>query len=157
MGKVRNALERCQISLKSNLLPRAKAYEKDSRDNKVPRFREIKALQSGITHLPHDYCRMILSLLPLPLLSIDKDLKIIFMNRKIKDILPQTMTPEEDKILFEYFPDSITGRINVANKTGTPRRIKRTFLWGAFYDVIFVPLPGNYEIEGGFILLNPSK
>ncbi len=163
MGKIQNTFKlQCEIPLNGNLTPGEKGGEKSHKNHNAPAplpLREIRSVTPGIGRLPRDYCKMVLNLLPLPVLTIDRELKIIFMNRKTKDILSArlSLTPAEDKILFEYFPDSVTGRINVANKTGTLREIKRARLWGACYDIIFVPFPEKYEKQGGIILLNPSE
>lgn len=84
--------------------------------------------------------RAIIEQLPMPVIGIGGDQKIILANRQAQS-LPSPNDPlSPGRRVCEFFPDSITGRITVAMHTRTVRVLNRRPLWGGLYDLSCIPL-----------------
>lgn len=94
----------------------------------------------------------ILELLPLPVIAVDHEQQVIWANREARTLAVDQRPIKVGERAFNYFPDNITGRLNLAIRTHTPMRIRRCKLWGRLYDVDCVALSGSLK---GFLMLRP--
>lgn len=96
----------------------------------------------------------ILELLPLPVIAVDHEQQVIWANREARELAVDQRPIRIGEHAFEYFPDHVTGRLNLAIRTRTPMRIRRCKLWGRLYDVDCIALTGSLT---GFLMLRPIQ
>ena len=94
----------------------------------------------------------ILDLLPLPVIAVDHEQQVIWINQEARSLSVGRRPIQIGERAFNYFPDHVTGRLNLALQTRTQMRIRRCKLWGRVYDVDCVALAGSLR---GFLMLRP--
>jgi sensor histidine kinase regulating citrate/malate metabolism len=93
--------------------------------------------------------------LPVPVVCVADDQEIILANEEAKKALGNGKPMQEGKMIWEYLPDSVNGRITVAVKTHTSRDIRVCSLKGKQYHMKCIPVILENEKKGGVLMFNP--
>ncbi|MEE4359444.1 MAG: PAS domain-containing protein [Desulfococcaceae bacterium] len=99
--------------------------------------------------------RNILEKLPTPVIGINADQNIIMVNRKAQSLAVDSCPIETGKKIFEYFPDHITGRVNLSIRTNTVRTIEKCHFEGMLYDLDCIPFSESDQVKGSLMVFRP--
>lgn len=113
------------------------------------------AAEAGCPSVPESdgLCRNVLEHLPLPVIAVDVDGRVTFVNRRARIL---TRGISDGRMLFEFFPDPVTGRVNVALATKTARVIRDCTIGATRFEVDCVPLTSEADATAGVLVLRPS-
>jgi transcriptional regulator of aromatic amino acid metabolism len=124
------------------LHPEHPGVSESTEERGLPSVREIRGLS-----------QMVLEHLPLPVIAVDGGGRVTLANRRARTL---TRGIADGRMLFEFFPDAVTGRANVAIATQTPRTIRDCTIGATRFEVDCVPLPPGGDGAAGLLVLRPA-
>lgn len=104
---------------------------------------------TGETSLPSK----VLEHLPLPVIAVDARGRVTLANRRARTL---TGGISRGRMLFEFFPDSVTGRVTVVLATGTARTIRDCAIGDRRFVVDCAPVPEGADSTAGVLVLIPA-
>jgi len=107
------------------------------------------------TDSPENY-RLILDALPVPLICLSADQRIILTNHRVTELPVENGPIRVGRMACEYLPDQITGRMTVAIRTRTFLTIRNCLLWGTYYHLDCVPYTGSALEPSGMIVFRKA-
>lgn len=96
--------------------------------------------------------RKVLEHLPLPVIAVDGDGRVTLANRRARTL---TGGISDGRMLFEFFPDQVTGRVSVAVATRTAKTIRDCAIGDSRFIVDCVPISEEGGGAGGVLMLIP--
>ena len=100
--------------------------------------------------------RTILQKLPVPVIGISNEMIMVFQNNKTKALL-KNPNLQIGKDVSDYFPDTLTKKIESVFETGSGCSLDSCGLFDRKYDIDITPLTGKFEGKGLVMVLNPIK
>jgi hypothetical protein len=96
----------------------------------------------------------VLEHLPLPVIAVDHVGRVTLANRRARTL---TGGISPGRMLFEFFPDTISGRVSVAIATGNPKTIRDCTIGSTRFSVDCVPVPPTADDPtSGVLILIPG-
>lgn len=109
---------------------------------------------SGAAKRPVGIHHKVLEQLPLPVIALDMDGQVTLANRRARTL---TGGISPGRMLFEFFPDLITGRVSVSIATGNPKTLRDCAIGGTRFAVDCVPVtPTPEDPTAGVLILIPG-
>ncbi|QTA79253.1 Two component system response regulator [Desulfonema limicola] len=94
----------------------------------------------------------IMKYLPVPIIGVNDEQKIMIVNQEARFLPGDFQSVRTGKMIYEYLPDSITGRVNVAIHTSTAKSMKKCSIGGILFNIDYIPLPGQDGSKWGILV-----
>ena len=94
----------------------------------------------------------IMKYLPVPIIGVNDEQKIVIINNEARLLPGDFQSVKTGKMIYEYLPDAITGRVNVAIHTNTGKSIKKCPVGGILFNIDYIPLPERSGSKWGILV-----
>lgn len=94
----------------------------------------------------------IMKYLPVPIIGVNDEQKITLVNKEARYLPGDFQTVATGKMIYDYLPDSVTGRVNVAIHTNTAKSIKKFSIGGILFNIDYIPLPEQSDSKWGILV-----